>query len=81
MEKLKLKPKIFIYSDDTQSSELMIIAPRNYLDFNATHDVIDSKSQMVISSLKREGFHSLLQNRWNILDRTAIWCAPPRSPT
>lgn len=68
MEKFKLKPKIFVYSDDTQKDEILTIAPGNFFDFNATYDVIDSKSGMLVGSLKREGVHSLFQNRWNILD-------------
>ncbi len=68
MEKFKLKPKIFIYSDDSQGEQLLAIAPRNILDFNATYDVIDSKSSTLIGSLKREGLHSVFQNKWNILD-------------
>jgi uncharacterized protein YxjI len=68
MEKFKLKPKIFIYSDDTQKVEVLSIAPRNFLDFNATYDVIDSQSKSLVGSLKREGLHSLFRNKWNILD-------------
>lgn len=68
MEKFKLKPKIFIYSDDSQRDEILYIAPRNILDFNATYDVIDSKSKALVGSLKREGFHSIFQNKWNIMD-------------
>jgi uncharacterized protein YxjI len=68
MEKFKLKPKIFVYSDDSQKEEILTIAPRNFLDFNATYDVIDSKSGTLVGSLKREGLHSMFQNKWNILD-------------
>ncbi len=68
MEKFKLKPKIFVYADDSQKEEILTIAPRNILDFNATYDVIDSKSKALVGSLKREGLHSLFQNKWNIMD-------------
>jgi len=68
MEKFRLKPKIFVYSDDSQKEEILTIAPRNFLDFNATYDVIDSKSGTRVGSLKREGLHSMFQNKWNILD-------------
>jgi uncharacterized protein YxjI len=68
MEKFKLKPKIFVYSDDTKTDEVLTIAPRNILDFNATYDVIDSTSKELVGSLKREGIHSLFQNKWNIMD-------------
>ncbi|WP_424358032.1 hypothetical protein [Methanocella sp. MCL-LM] len=68
MEKFKLKPKIFIYSDDSQRDEVLTIAPRNILDFNATYDVVDAKTRELVGSLKREGIHSLFQNKWVILD-------------
>ena len=68
MEKFKLKPKIFVYSDDSQRVEILTISPRNILDFNATYDVVDSKSQTLVGSLKREGLRSLFQNKWIIMD-------------
>ena len=68
MEKFKLKPKIFVYADDSQHDEVLTIAPRNILDFNATYDVIDSKRKALVGSLKREGIHSMFQNQWNIMD-------------
>ncbi len=68
MEKFKLKPKIFIYSDESMAETLLVIAPRNILDFNATYDVMDAHGDVLIGSLKREGVQSLFQNKWNILD-------------
>lgn len=77
MEKFKLKPKILVYSDDSLKDEVLAIAPRNFLDFNATYDVLDAKSGTLVGSLKRDGVHSIFQNRWNILDAAgnAIGCA------
>lgn len=68
MEKFKLKPKIFIYSDDSQREEILTIAPRNIIDFNATYDVIDSRTGVRVGSIKREGIWSMFQNKWNIMD-------------
>lgn len=68
MEKFKLKPRIFVYSDDTKQDLVLTIAPRNILDFNATYDVVDAKSNVLVGALKREGFRSVFQNKWNILD-------------
>lgn len=68
MEKFKLKPKIFIYSDDSQREEILTIAPRNIIDFNATYDVIDSRTGERVGSIKREGIWSMFQNKWNIMD-------------
>lgn len=68
MEKFKLRPKIFIYADDSQKDEILAIVPHSILDFNGTYDVIDSQASQRIGSLKREGFHSLLQNKWSIID-------------
>jgi uncharacterized protein YxjI len=68
MEKFKLKPKIFVYADDTQAEQILTIAPRNMLDFNATYDVTDARTNTCVGSLKREGLHSMFQNKWNILN-------------
>lgn len=68
MEKFKLKPKIFVYSDDSQREEVLVIAPRNILDFNATYDVVDARERTRVGSIKREGIKSIFQNSWNIFD-------------
>ncbi len=68
MEKFKLKPKIYVYSDESISEILLVITPRNILDFNATYDVIDPHGDVLVGSLKREGVQSLFRNKWNILD-------------
>ena len=39
------------------------------MDFSATYDVINSKTQLKISSLKRKGLKSLLKDEWIILDK------------
>ncbi|MCD1296310.1 hypothetical protein CUJ83_15005 [Methanocella sp. CWC-04] len=68
MEKFKLKPKIFVYNDDSRTEEILAIAPRNIIDFNATYDVIDSRTGERVGSFRRDGVRSLFQNKWNIMD-------------
>lgn len=68
MEKFKLKPKIFVYADDTQAEHILTVVPKSILDFNGTYDVIDVRANKRIGSMKREGLHSMFRNKWSILD-------------
>ena len=68
MEMLKLRPKIHIYDNDRQTGEILTITPNSILDYDATYEITDARTQALIGSIKRDGLHSLFQNRWNIMD-------------
>ncbi len=64
----KLKEDIRIYSDETQSCEILHIQARNIIDFSACYDVIDSQTGMVLGAWRRKGFTSLIRDNWELLD-------------
>ncbi len=69
MKALKLREDIGIYTDRSQSQELMRIKARQVIDFGATYDVTDSTSGQIIFSLQRKGLRStFVRDRWNILE-------------
>lgn len=69
MKALRLKEDIGIYSDSSQSQELMRIKARSVIDFGATYDVTDSKTSQIIFSFQRKGLRStFVRDKWNLLD-------------
>ncbi len=68
---LKLKEDIRIYSDETETRELLHIQARQIIDFSAYYDVIDSQYSSTLGGLRRKGFRSLVQDEWEILDPQA----------
>ena len=64
----KLKEDIRIYSDESMSTELLLIQARQILDISAAYDVIDSKSGQKVGTLRRKGLKSILKDEWIIMD-------------
>lgn len=64
----KLKEDIRLYTGEDMQTELLRISARNWLDINATYDVIDATNDAKVGALKRKGFKSMLQDEWEILD-------------
>jgi len=64
----KLKEDIRIYSDESMTSELLLIQAQQILDFSAAYDVIDSQSGRKVGALKRKGWKSVLKDEWILMD-------------
>ncbi len=64
----KLKEDIRLYSDESMSTEMLLIQARQILDISAAYDVIDSKTRQKVGALKRKGLKSILKDEWTILD-------------
>jgi len=64
----KLKEDIRIYTDETKEQERVSIKARNVIDFGASYEVIDSRSNEKLGSLKRKGFASILRDSWIVID-------------
>jgi uncharacterized protein YxjI len=63
----KLREDIRVYSDETQSQELLHIQARNIIDFSAAYDVFDSMESRLIGTLRRRGWHSMVRDQWEVL--------------
>jgi uncharacterized protein YxjI len=66
----KLREDIRVYADEAQSIELLTIKARQILDFSAAYDVVDSSSGVLVGTLRRRGFHSMLRDEWEVLSPT-----------
>jgi len=63
----KLREDIRLYTDESQSQELLHIQARQILDFSAAYDVFDSLEGRPIGALRRRGFHSIIRDQWEVL--------------
>ena len=68
MKAFKLKEDISIYSDETMQVELLRIMARQIIDFSATYDIIDSRTDQAVGSLRRRGMKSILRDHWLLFD-------------
>lgn len=64
----KLKEDIRLYTDESETSELLNIKARAIIDFSAAYDVVDSVTGEKIGALKRKGWKSLLKDEWILMD-------------
>ncbi|RPI34968.1 MAG: hypothetical protein EHM70_01180 [Chloroflexota bacterium] len=64
----KLKEDIRVYSDESQSQEILLIKARTILDFSAAYDVIDAQANAKVGTWRRKGMRSLLRDEWDLLD-------------
>ncbi len=67
---LKLKEDIRVYSDESQSTELLTIKAETVIDFSSGYGVTDAQTGESLGSIKRKGFKSLLKDSWIVLDST-----------
>lgn len=65
----KLKEDMRLYSDKSQTTELLSIKTNQILDIGATYNVTDSRSAISVGSLRRSGLKSIFaRDEWIILD-------------
>ena len=64
----KLKEDIRVYTDESKRQELLMIKARQIIDFSACYDVFDSATNMLLGTWKREGFSSILRDKWRLFD-------------
>ena len=62
------KDEIRVYTDETQTMELLYIKARKIIDWGTAFDVTDSINQKKVGALKRRAWKSLLRKEWTILD-------------
>ena len=63
-----LRDDVRVFTDETQSFELLRIKGRKIVDFGSAFDVTDSLNNQKVGVLKRRGWKSLLRAEWIIMD-------------
>jgi len=66
----KLREDIRVYSDEAKTQEVLSIKARQFLDFSAAYDVVDTAMNQKVGVLRRKGLRSLLRDEWEVLDAT-----------
>ena len=62
------KDDIRVFTDETQSLELLRIKARKIIDWGAAFDVSDSINNQKVGALKRRGWKSVLRKEWVVMD-------------
>jgi uncharacterized protein YxjI len=61
----KLREDIRLFTDESRTTEILVMKARQIIDFGATYDVMRSDGR-TIGSLRRKGLKSLLRDSWMI---------------
>jgi hypothetical protein len=62
------KDEIRVFTDETQTMELLYIKARKIIDWGTAFDVTDSVNHQKVGALKRRGWKSLVRKEWMIQD-------------
>src|SRR5215467_9987450 len=62
------RDEIRVFTDETQSLELLLIKARKIIDWGTAFDVTDSINNQKVGALKRRGWKSVLRKEWTIMD-------------
>src|ERR1051326_7068458 len=62
------KDEIRVFTDETQTLELLRIKARKIIDWGTAFDVTDSINHQKVGALKRQGWKSVMRKEWTIMD-------------
>ena len=69
MKRFRLREDIRLYTDESMQAKLLRINTQSIFDFSGAYDVVDSRTDERVGTLKRAGLKSsFLQDHWSILD-------------
>lgn len=68
LKAFKIKEDIRLYTGEDMQTEILSIKARQAIDFSATYDIIDTKENIKVGSLRRKGLKSMLKDEWIIMD-------------
>lgn len=63
----KLKEDIRVFTDESMSTERLVIKARQIVDFSAAYDVVDQAENRKIGTLRRKGWKSIVRDSWEFL--------------
>ena len=65
---MKLRSEFTIYTDESESTPLLIVKSRNLIAINMAHDVIDPATGEKTGSIRTRGIKSMVRDTWDLLD-------------
>ncbi len=64
----RLREDIRLYTDESMSTEALLIKARRILDWSAAYDVLEPVTERKLGAFRRRGFASLVRDEWLVLD-------------
>lgn len=68
----KLREDIRLFSDETMSEEILTMKARQIIDFGVTFDIVDTRENEVVGSLRRKGMKSIIRDEWLVFDASGV---------
>jgi hypothetical protein len=65
---MKLRGEFTIFTDETESTPLLVVRARNIVALNMAHDVIEPQTGEKTGSIRSRGMKSIIRDTWDILD-------------
>jgi hypothetical protein len=65
---MKLRGEFTIYTDDTETTPLLVVRARKIVALNMAHDVMDPNTGEKAGSIRSRGLKSIFRDAWDILD-------------
>ncbi|MEM1212044.1 MAG: hypothetical protein AAGI68_07065 [Planctomycetota bacterium] len=65
---LRLREDVRLFTDESQTTELLRISTKSVFDISGTYDVIDSIDGDRVGALRRRGLKSMFKDEWLFID-------------
>jgi len=67
-KRFRIKEDIRIYDDESKNNEWLVIKQRNLIDAWGGFDIIEPKAGVLLGTVRREFWKSILRTKWQVLD-------------
>ena len=67
-KRFRIKEDIRLYDDESKNNEWLVIKQRNLVDAWGGFDIFDPKAGVLLGTVRRNFWKSLLRTKWQVLD-------------
>tara|TARA_B100000902_G_scaffold138960_1_gene137085 strand:- start:761 stop:1339 length:579 start_codon:yes stop_codon:yes gene_type:complete len=67
-KRFRIKEDIRLYDDESKNNEWLVIKQRNIVDAWGGFDILDPKAGVLLGTVRRKFWKSLLRTKWQVLD-------------
>ena len=67
-KRFRIKEDIRLYDDESKNNEWLVIKQRNIVDAWGGFDILDPKEGVLLGTVRRKFWKSLLRTKWQVLD-------------
>ena len=64
----KLKEDIRVYTDESMSTELLVIKAQKIIDFSSGYGIVDPRDGEAVGLARRKGWKSIVRDSWELLN-------------